>query len=173
MLRPLGILTAFTNIVSDKKTTPATKAKVVGYLRRLMECRFICRMVSYLEILELITPVSKMMEKERILPVDINYIVQEALIAIRDVPAEEGGNGLKSEILHIEDGNMTLTLSCAADNHKATEDRQKKVISLTTDYNIKVNEEVIAQVREEKNDILRNLGDIIENKFEDFRKPIF
>ena len=58
---------AFENIIADPKTRQETKAKVKGLLKKLNLYRFMSLVTCYLDILEIVTPISKLFEAERLL----------------------------------------------------------------------------------------------------------
>ena len=68
---------AFENIIADSKTRQETKAKVKGLLKKLNLYRFMSLVTCYLDILEIVTPISKLFEAERLLPFEVQPLVSE------------------------------------------------------------------------------------------------
>ena len=67
-----AITIALENVVSDPATRGETKAKVTGFLRNnLNSYRFLCLVCTYLDMLELITHISKVFEGEDLLVSEI------------------------------------------------------------------------------------------------------
>ena len=57
-----GIVTAYENIESDRKTKGETRAKVKGYLKKLRSYKFFQKVINFLDILDCIAPVSLVFE---------------------------------------------------------------------------------------------------------------
>ena len=55
----LGTLTALQNVAVDPNTKGESRAKVGGFLNRFRKLNYLMKVACYLDILELLTPVSK------------------------------------------------------------------------------------------------------------------
>ena len=75
---------AFENIIADPKTRQETKAKVKGLLKKLNLYCFMSLVTCYLDILEIVTPISKLFEAERLLPYEVQPLVSETIANIDD-----------------------------------------------------------------------------------------
>ena len=75
---------AFENIIADPKTRQETKTKVKGLLKKLNSYRFMSLVTCYLDILEIVTPISKLFEVERLLPFEVQPLVYETIADIDD-----------------------------------------------------------------------------------------
>ena len=73
---------AFENIIADPKTRQETKTKVKGLLKKLNSYRFMSLVTCYLDILEIVTPISKLFEAERLLPFEVQPLVSETIANI-------------------------------------------------------------------------------------------
>ena len=73
MWKPLT--TASENIVADKRTTAPVRTKAQGILKKLQSYRFVCLVCCYLDLLELITPASKMFEEEELMSYEVKPII--------------------------------------------------------------------------------------------------
>ena len=58
---------AFENIIADPNTRKETKTKVKGLLKKLNSYGFMFLVTCYLDILEIVTPISNLLEVERLL----------------------------------------------------------------------------------------------------------
>ena len=72
-----AIVTAFENVVADVRTIQETRSKVIGYLKKLKSYAFLCLTCCYLDVLELITPCSKIFEGEGLMAYEISSILAE------------------------------------------------------------------------------------------------
>ena len=61
-----AITLAYENVVADHKTLAKTKAKVTGQLRKFKSYDILCKTCTYLDVLEIITPASKIFDRGRI-----------------------------------------------------------------------------------------------------------
>ena len=68
---------AFENIIADPNTRQETKAKVKDLLKKLNSYRFMSFVTCSLDILEIVTPISKLFEAERLLPFEVQPLVSE------------------------------------------------------------------------------------------------
>ena len=70
-----GIVTAYENIESDRKTKGETRAKVKGYLKKLRSYKFFQKVINFLDILDCIAPVSLVFEGEGLLPFEVAHVI--------------------------------------------------------------------------------------------------
>ncbi len=56
------LLLWYSKTSSDKKTVTTVKAKVNGFLKKLNSYQFLCLVCTYVDVLELITPISKVID---------------------------------------------------------------------------------------------------------------
>ena len=75
---------AFENIIADSKTRQETKTKVRGLLKKLNSYHFMSLVTYYLDILEIVTPISKLFEVEHLLPFEVQPLVSETIANIDD-----------------------------------------------------------------------------------------
>ena len=68
--------------IADPKTRQETKTKVKGLLKKLNSYRFMSLVTCYLDILEIVTPISKLFEAERLLPFEVQPLVSETIANI-------------------------------------------------------------------------------------------
>ena len=78
-----AIKLAFENI-ADPKTRQERKTKVKGLLKKLNLYCFMSLVTFYLDILEIVTPISKLFEVERLLPFELQPLVSETIANIDD-----------------------------------------------------------------------------------------
>ena len=82
MSKPLT--TAFENIAADKRTAAPVQTKAHRILKKLQSDRFLCLECCYLDVLELITPASKMFEEEELMPYKVKSIINETIVNLND-----------------------------------------------------------------------------------------
>ena len=70
-----GIVTAYENIESDRKTKGETRAKVKGYLKKLRSNKIFQKVINFLNILDCIAPVSLVFEGEGLLPFEVAHVI--------------------------------------------------------------------------------------------------
>ena len=75
---------AFENIIADPNTRKETKTKVKGLLKKLNLYRFMSLVTCYLDILEIVIPISKLFEVECLLPFEVQPLVYETIADIDD-----------------------------------------------------------------------------------------
>ena len=80
-----ALIAAFENLVADRKTTKTTREKVNSYLEKLTSYKFLNMACCYADILESITPASKISETEHLMPYEVMPIVKETLAIIDDI----------------------------------------------------------------------------------------
>ena len=66
-----ALITALSNVVADKNTTTAVRSKVKGILGKLKLFPILCKVASYLDLLEAIVPASKVFEGEGVMIYDV------------------------------------------------------------------------------------------------------
>ena len=71
-----AIISALDNTLVIRKHNPKTRAKIQGILKQLRSYKYLCLCCCYLDILENISPVSKVFEEDGIIPSDIKESVK-------------------------------------------------------------------------------------------------
>jgi len=74
-----AVNTALESVSADIKTRETVKPKVHGLLKKLNSYRFLCLVCAYVNVLELITPISKVFEGEGLLITEIQPTLSETL----------------------------------------------------------------------------------------------
>ena len=173
MWKPLT--TAFENIVADRKTTAPVRTKAQGILKKLQSYRFLCLVCCYLDVLELITPASKMFEEEELMPYEVKPIINETILNLNDaIQCDADEDVLASYIASFKVGDgSTITTECfnAADAHKLIKDRRVIQVEL---LGMKfVQKESYEVAISEKKKVCENLKGAIDTKYSDFDEPVF
>ena len=76
---------ALENVVVDPKTRPDARAEVQGFLQSSIRShRFLSLVCTYLDILEILTPVSKIFEGEGLITCEVETFIAEALQNIEE-----------------------------------------------------------------------------------------
>ena len=87
-----AIIMAYKNVCADKNTKPYTKTKVTGYLAKLRSYLFLCLVCSYLDTIEIVTPISKVSESEALMPNEVKPLLSETVTNIDDCLEGEYNN---------------------------------------------------------------------------------
>ena len=173
MWKPLT--TAFENVVADRKTTAPVRAKVQGILKKLQSYRFLCLVCCYLDVLELITPASKMFEEGELMPYEVKPIIQETILNLNDtIESDTDEDMLTSHLASFRIGdNSIITTECfnADDVHKLIKDRRLIQVELVGMKFVEENSYQVA-IREKKK-VCDKLKDVIDTKYKDFDKQVF
>ena len=173
MWKPLT--TAFENIVADKKTTTPVQTKVQGILKKLQSYRFLCLVCRYLDVLELITPATKMFEEEELMPYEVKPTINETILNLNDaILCDADEDVLTSYIASFKVGNgSTVTTECfnAADAYKLIKDRRVIQLELLGMYFVQKESYEVAI--SEKKKVCENLKEVIDTKYSDLHEPVF
>ena len=123
---------AFENIIADPKTRQETKAKVKGLLKKLNLYRFMSLVTCYLDILEIVTPISKLFEAERLLPFEVQPLVSETIANIDNcINASIDDDLLVSYLasFRLMDGELNSSFLKADDRTRSNSDRDRVSIA--------------------------------------------
>ena len=170
-----AIVTAFENVVADVRTVRETRSKVIGYLTKLKSYAFLCLTCCYLDVLELITPCSKIFEGEGLMAYEISPILAETTANIeQSITADIGEEMLTSHLasFRIENEELSSTFIKADDKHRSNANRERVLIPLDGFNNYLTDNSIDTAVAKKK-EILADLNALIEAKFGDFSKPVF
>ena len=165
---------AFENIIADPNTRKETKTKVKGLLKKLNLYRFMSLVTCYLDILEIVTPISKLFEAERLLPFEVQPLVSETIANIDNcINASIDDDLLVSYLASfcVIDGELNLSFLKVYDRRRSKSDHEHVTIAFenTTDLDETVVHETVAK----KQNALRSLKEIFEERFSSFSDPIY
>ena len=123
-----SITMAYENVIADEDKRPDTKAKVTGYLIKLSSYSCLCLMCAYLDILKIITPISKVFESEALIPNEVKPLLLETISNIDDcIEGEYNNEMLLSHLasFHIVEGQLTSMFIKADDPHERNVDKER------------------------------------------------
>ena len=128
----------------------------------------------YLDILEIVTPISKLFEVERLLPFEMQPLVSETIANIDNcINASIDDDLLVSYLasFRLMDGESNLSFLKANDRTRSNLDRERVIIAFEnmTDLDETVIHETIAK----KQNALRSLKVIFEERFSSFSDPVY
>ena len=173
MWKPLT--TAFEKIVVDKRTIAPVRIKAQGILKKLQSYRFLCLVCCYLDVLELMTPASRIFEEEELMPYKVKLIINETILNLNDAIKCDADEDMLTSYLasfKVGDGSIITTeCSNAADVHKLIKDRhviQVELLQMTF-----VQKESYEAAISEKKKVCENLKELIDTKYSDFDEPVF
>ena len=166
-----ALISAFENIVADKKTTKATQEKVNTFLEKLKSYKFVNLVCCYLDILDSITPASKIFEADELLPYEVMSIAKETIANIDDI-LDDKSNEFSHVATYTIKGNQLIAMFKRGDEtRRKEEDREKHEISLEDIRELKKSSVEIAV--DKKKEMCGALKEILQSKFNDFEDPKF
>ena len=119
---------AYEYVIGDENTRPDTKAKVTGYLIKLRLISFSRCVCAYLDILEIITSMSKVFELEALMPNKVKPLLLETVNNIDDcIEGEFYDQMLFSNLasFRIVEGQLTSMFIKSDDPHKRNVDKER------------------------------------------------
>ena len=125
-----ALISAFENVVADKKSTKATREKINTFLEKLKSYKLINLVCCYLDILDSITPASKIFEAEELLPYEVMPIVKETIANIDDILDDLSNEFSHVATFNIKGNQLTAMFKRGDDTRRKKEDREKHEISL-------------------------------------------
>ena len=128
----------------------------------------------YLGILEIVTPIYKIFEAERLLPFEVQPLVSETIVNINDCINVSINDDLLVSYLasfRLMDGELNLSFLKADDSTRSNLDRERVRMAFEnmTDLDKPVVHETIAK----KQNILRSLKVLFEERFSSFSDLIY
>ena len=118
---------AFENIITDPKTRLETKAKVKGLKKKLNSYSYMSLATCYLDILEIITPISKLFKVQRLFPFEMQPLVSGTIANIDDcINASIDDDLLVSYLASycVIDGELNSSFLNVDDRNMSNSDRQ-------------------------------------------------
>lgn len=115
------------NVMADENIRQHTKAKVTGYLIKLRSYSFLCLVCAYLDILKIITPISKIFESEVLMPTEAKYLLSKTVNNIDDcIEGEYDDKMLFSHLasFHIVEAQLTSKFIKANDPREWNVDKE-------------------------------------------------
>ena len=172
-----SLITGFENVACDVKTKAETKAKVKGILKKLKSYRYLMMTCAYLDILQIITPASKVFESETIALHEIKVVVDETLNNIdMDVEAagtdEEMLNSYSSRFI-VVNGQLESTFIKGNDNRRKLADRERITLKLPFFGMTEIDDHVRGQISSLKKNTLVDLKELLEARFNDYNQTVF
>ena len=167
-----ALIAAFENVVADRKTVKTTKEKLNGYLDKLRSYKFLSMTCCYVDILDSITPTSKIFETENLMPYEVMPIVKETLANIDDI-IQADSSDLSSHVamFTIRGKQLAASFLRADDTRKEKEMREKIEILLDDISDLKSSS--VESAMNTKIELCESLKVLIESRFESFQNPIF
>ncbi|XP_057295467.1 zinc finger protein 862-like [Hydractinia symbiolongicarpus] len=168
-----AIQVAYENVVADPKTRAETRATVQGYLKKINSYQFLCLVCTYADVLEIITPASKIFEAEHLMAYDAWPAIEETLNNLTDtIHADMDEEMLVSHLasFRMEDGQLKSSFYKGDDSHKENANKQRITIELKNFTYL--NEDSVNSAIGKKKDVCNSLKELLEAKFADFQEPV-
>ena len=165
---------AFENIITDPKTRQETKAKVKGLLKKLNLYHFMSLVTCYLDILEIVTPISKLFEVEHLLPFEVQPLVSETIANIDNCINASIDHDLLVSYLasfRLMDGELNSSFLKADDRARSNSDCEH--VSIAFENMTDLDETVVRETIAKKQNALRSLKVIFEERFSSFSDPVY
>ena len=162
-----AITTALENVVSDPTTCAETKAKVTGFLKNLHSYRFLSLVCTYVDILELITPISKVFEGEGLLVSEVKPTLTETLINIEEEMETAGTDDelLSSHLASFKvqaDETIQSSFIKSDDSSRSNKDKEKIDLQLS---GMKFSEAHRISASSKKSEALGRLKELLNERF--------
>ena len=157
-----GIVTAYENIESDRKTKGETRAKVKGYLKKLRSYKFFQKVINFLDILDCIAPVSLVFEGEGLLPFEVAHVIAKLEVNLNYFECSESFDKQVS----VSDSN-DMTVRYLRMGHALKKPENREYINIPFDFMTysKSDQDIVKDGAIELNS---NLIRTIKERFEDF-----
>ena len=165
-------LSAYENFLADPKgSTPATRAKVQGLLKKFKSHELLVTVCGYLDLLELIVPASKVFEEGGLLPHEVQSSVSRTLLELQEKLDEIGNedeftDSYFSRFSIVDNNTLSGEFAKAGDKRKIIPNREYVSVSFAMSEVDK--ERAIAKIRQIKNAVLPVLSTTMKNRFVDF-----
>lgn len=174
-----SFIMAYENVISDEKTIPETRAKVIGLLKKFKNFGILTLTCLYLDILEKTVPMSKVFEGERLLPFEIKSSVKETIADLSDY-LDESYDDIDSHLQRFKpdynsEGDAPILKSfynSPNDKIKKKENRNPVLIVFPTDMT-HVNEETICAGKKVRESAAQKIVNTLEQRFESLNENIF
>lgn len=173
-------ITAYENYIADDKGSNATtKAKVSGLLKKFKSYEFLLTIATYLDMLEMVVPVSKIFESNDLLPYSVNSIIDQTTSELNENIDEIGGD---LEFLDSYVGRYSVSTKAGDQNWlsgalegqfiKAGEKRKKDKTFVTVKFQTnKINQDhAIDVVRALKKKLCESLIKVLKKRFCDYKR---
>ena len=128
----------------------------------------------YLDILEIVTPISKLFEAERLLPFEVQPLVSETIANIDNcINASTDDDLLVSYLasFRLMDGELNSSFLKADDRTRSNLDRER--VSIAFQNMPDLDETVIHETTAKKQNVLRSLKVLSEKRFSSFSDLIY
>ena len=148
--------------------------EVKGLLKKFNSYRFMSLVTCYLDILEIVTPISKLFEAERLLPFEVQPLVSETIANIDDcINASIDDDLLVSYLASFRpmDGELNSSFLRADDRTRSNSDRER--VSIGFENMTDLDETVIHETTAKKQNALISLKVIFEERFSSFSDLIY
>ena len=157
-----GIVTAYENIESDRKTKGETRAKVKGYLKKLRSNKIFQKVINFLNILDCIAPVSLVFEGEGLLPFEVAHVIAKLEVNLN---YSECSESFDKQVSISDSNNITVHNLRMGHTLKKLENWEYINMSLYFKTNSKSDQDIVKDGAIEINsDLIRT----IKKRFEDF-----
>ena len=164
-----ALITAFENVVAGWKTKQPTRS---GHLEKLRSYKFLNMTCCYLDILESISPASKIFEVENLLPHEVMPVLKETLANIGDILEETDDSNLSYVATFSIKGKQLATTCCRGDDKRRKKVEREKIEILLDNFTELTKKSVEFSINNKKA-LCKVLKEIIECKFENFEDPVF
>ena len=158
-----------------------TKAKISGFLNKFRDYRLLLLTAMYLDLLEKVSPLSKVFEAENILPCEVNVSVQTTVLELQDL-ADVAGTDEELLDSHFTKFN-NIESNDGGEKFLRVErirrgDMRKKPVNRGTVELVITNlshatENIVANVRQQKKYVALKWIEVIQERFSDFRENVF
>ena len=171
-----ALITSFTNALSSKRSRPETKAKIKDVLDKLKDYRFLCRVASYLDILESISLLSLIFEKKNLMAYEVKPAVEKTLLNLQELSKEPLADDVIDSFLHKlsiqsddnEDNGVKISAIYPKRDHKRRKPANCKMIEIELDDTKNANMRPIKDALNLRLSSIQSLVPLIQSCFSSF-----
>lgn len=174
-----ALITAFDNAVAHRKMKAETKAKISGLLKVLRNYEFVMLTCAYVDILEKITPLSLVYEKDNLLVTEVKPSLSTTYLELEDI-IDTAGNDEELLDSHMakyryeeQDGEISLSVNYIKHNHMLRKPVNREYTTIKLEGFTNVGERARQRASDKKKEVSEELIEILKDRFVSFDDPIF
>ena len=174
-----ALITAFENTLAYRKIKAGTKAKISGLLKVLRNYEFVMLTCAYVDILEKITPLSLVYEKDHLLVTEVKPSLSTTYLQLEDVIDTAGNDDefLDSHMAKYQyeekDGEISLSANYIKYNHKLRTPANQEYTTIHLEGFTNVAERARQRASSKKKEVSEALIEMLKARFVSFEDPIF
>ena len=173
------LITAFENTLAYRKIKAETKAKISGLLKDLRKYEFVMLTCAYFDILEKITPLSLVYEKNHLLVTEVKPSLSTTYLELEDV-IDTAGNDDEFLDSHMakyryeeKDGEICQGANYIKHNHMLRKPANREYTTIHLEGFTNIGERTRQRASNKKKEVWEALIQMLKARFISFEDPIF